>query len=376
MRVICDGLPPAVTQEMIRQAGDADADEDFRKLKEAVQQGRRTKESAHRQYTRESVWTELSVVDGLLCRGSRLVIPPGQRPGYSGSIREWLVEMAHDGHMGMDATKRMLRQRIWFPDMDRLVERTIGSCLACQASTGEYQQDPLRPNRMPADLWDTVYCDHWGPTREGDHLLVFIDALSRYPEVVRVQGTSAEDNIAAFNEVFARHGTPRVLRTDNGAPFNGTGSHLLRQYLRYRGVDHRPNISAEDPEASGQVEAFMKHIKKVFHTAEIMGKDPHHKLTDHLMAYRATPHPTTGKSPAELLFGRKFVINIPDRRTSMASGREDIQQARERDELRKDRMKEYRDSGRNVRPHNILQGDLIMLKRKTTKHRSMYEEPS
>ena len=88
----------------------------------------------------------------MMCRGSRLVIPPGQRPGYTGSIREWLVEMAHDGPMGMVTTKRMLRQRIWFPDMDRLIERIIGSCLACQASTGEYQKDPLRPNRLPSDL--------------------------------------------------------------------------------------------------------------------------------------------------------------------------------------------------------------------------------
>ena len=41
MRVMCDSLPPPVTQE-IRQAGDAD--KDFRKLKEAVQQGRRPQE--------------------------------------------------------------------------------------------------------------------------------------------------------------------------------------------------------------------------------------------------------------------------------------------------------------------------------------------
>ena len=57
----------------------------------------------------------------------------------------------------------------------------------------------------------------------------------------------------------------------------------------------------------------------------------------------------------------------------MAVGREDIQQAREKDKLRKDKMKEYRDAGRNVRPHNIQQGDLILLKRKTTKHSSMYD---
>ena len=54
-------------------------------------------------------------------------------------------------------------------------------------------------------------------------------------------------------------------------------------------------------------------------------------------------------------------------------GREEIQQAREKDKLRKDRMKEYRDAGRIVQPHNIQQGELILLRRKTTKHNSMYD---
>ena len=42
-----------------------------------------------------------------------------------------------------------------------------------------------------------------------------------------VKGTSAEDNIQAFSEVFSRHGVPRKLHSDNRAPFNGKDSHLL-----------------------------------------------------------------------------------------------------------------------------------------------------
>ena len=57
----------------------------------------------------------------------------------------------------------------------------------------------------------------------------------------------------------------------------------------------------------------------------------------------------------------------------MAAGREDILQARERDKLRKAKIKEYRDAGRNMGPHNIKQGDLILLRRKSTKHVSMYD---
>ena len=32
----------------------------------------------------------------------------------------------------------------------------------------------------------------------------------------------------------------------------------------------------------------------------------------HLRSFRATPHPTTGASPAELLFGRKVKTILPD----------------------------------------------------------------
>ena len=142
-------------------------------------------------------------------------------------------------------------------------------------------------------------------------MLVFIDTFSKYPEVVRIQGPSTDDNIDGYVQVFARHGVPRLLRSDNGAPFNGKESHLLTRYLKFMGIKHRPNFSAEDPESSGQVGVFMKHLGKVYHTAEIIGQDPHFALPTHLMQYRATPHPSTGKPPAELLFGRKFRLNIP-----------------------------------------------------------------
>ena len=204
-------------------------------------------------------------------------------------------------------------------------------------------------------------------------MLVFIDAFSKYPEVIRVKGTSADDNLDGFAQVFARHGVPRLLRSDNGAPFNGKESHLLTKYLKYMGVKHKTNFSAEDPESSGQVEAFMKHLGKVYHTAEISGQDPHFALQNHLMQYRATPHPSTGKPPAELLFGRKFRLNIPDIRKNTTESRVDMQEAREKDIQAKAIMKKQKDSNRNVREHKIIQGDMVLLRRKSTKHKSRYD---
>ena len=196
-------------------------------------------------------------------------------------------------------------------------------------------------------------------------------------QVIGVKGTSADNNIEAFSQVFARHGVPRLLRSDNGAPFNGRESHLLARYLKYMGVKHKTNFSAEDPESSGQVEAFMKHLGKVYHTAEITGQDPGFALSNHLMQYRATPHPSTGKPPAELLFGRQFRINLPDMRHVVTGPRPDMQEAREQDNLAKAKMKREKDSHRNVRENNIQQGDLVLLRRKSPNTRAgMTQNPT
>ena len=150
-------------------------------------------------------------------------------------------------------------------------------------------------------------------------------------------------------------------------------THVLQRWLAKNGVKHRPNLSAEDPEASGQVEAFMKHLKKVFHTATVEGTDPYMKLQEHLMHFRGTPHPTTGKCPAELLFGRTFSTNIPDIRTNPAASRNDITEARAEDRKKKEAMKERVDKKVNVRPHTIQVGDNVLLKQKSTKQNPVYD---
>ena len=370
MRVVMADLPSALTLEMLQQA--ATSDRLYVKLRTSVQKGQKPTDPDLVPYT--SVWDELTVINGLVCRGERIVVPDATLPDTEGSVREWVVELGHSGHMGINATKRLLRTRLWFPGMDRMVENKVESCLPCQASTDSKQRDPLKPNRAPKEPWYRLACDHWGPNPlDGKHIIVLIDALTRYAEVLVVQGTSAEDNIHAFSEVFARHGYPRVLHSDNGAPFNGGDSHLLQQYFESVGVEHIPNYSALDPESTGLVEAFMKHIKKVFHTAGVEGTDPYLDLNDRLMQFRATPHPSTGKSPAELLFGRKYRTKLPDLRPNPAETRPDVLEARDADQEAKARMKHYKDRHPMVRPTTIVPGDKVLLKRRSTKLNSVYD---
>ena len=79
------------------------------------------------------------------------------------------------------------------------------------------------------------------------------------------------------------------------------------------------------------------------------------------------------KCPAELLFGRKFVTKLPDLRTNPAKDRKEMVEAKKDNKLAKDKMKKNRDDSMHVRAHCIKVGDLVITKRKETKHNSAYD---
>ena len=158
-----------------------------------------------------AVWEKLGVIKELVCRGERIVIPEWRRSMNDVAVRDWVMDLGPSANQGMDATKRQLKVRLWFPGMDKAVERRVSTCLACQVSVESRARDPLKPSKAPEEPWSRLYTDHWGPTQDSNHILVIIDGLTRYPEVLVVKGTSAEDNIQAFSEVFSRHGVTAHL---------------------------------------------------------------------------------------------------------------------------------------------------------------------
>ena len=188
-----------------------------------------------------------------------------------------------------------------------------------------------------------------------------------------MKGTSAKDNIHVLDDIVSRHNPPEVLLTDSGPPFNTGPNHPLQRYFAAMGIEHRTTISAEDPEANGACEVFMKHLKKIWHTSYVQHRDPILDINRHLRSVRATPHPTTGAIPAELLFGRKFRTVLPDLRPNPAARRPDILQARRKNDAEKCKMKVYKDKPPYVKSHTIRVGDKVLLRQKSTKRDPPYD---
>jgi hypothetical protein len=99
---------------------------------------------------------------------------------------------------------------VYWPSLTKDVEEELKPCLACQATgEGKHHKDKLTPSQPPERPWSKIGADHWGPLPDasGRHILVIQDYLTKYPEAI-VKNTAS--NIRALEEVFGRHGYPRV----------------------------------------------------------------------------------------------------------------------------------------------------------------------
>ena len=47
-----------------------------------------------------------------------------------GSLRERAIALALEGHQGLVKTKKLLREKVWFPGIDERAMQAISKCMA------------------------------------------------------------------------------------------------------------------------------------------------------------------------------------------------------------------------------------------------------
>ena len=140
----------------------------------------------------------------------------------------------------------------------------------------------------------------------GELLLVLVDYFSRWVEVDVIR--SSEVIIKRLDKQFSRYGVSSTLRTDNGT---NLVSAEMEEYLNEMGIKHRLTTPLW-PRANCEVERRNRSLLKAMRAAHAEKRDWRSELNKFLLAYRSTLHTTTGKSPAELLYGRKMSTKLPE----------------------------------------------------------------
>lgn len=244
-------------------------------------------EGEHRHFNDKKL--ELSTHKGCLLWGNRVVIPS--------SLRREVMLLLHANHPGITAMKAIARSFVWWPNLDKEIELCVQACNACQIHRNNPPKAPIQKMEGPINPWSTLHLDFAGPFR-GKVFLVVVDAMSKWVEVKIMSNQTSSETIRALRNMFATHGIPDRIITDNGRTFV---SNEFRQFLWSNGIKFATSAPYH-PSSNGQAERMVGYTKQVLST--LQEGDLGLQLARFLFRQHTTPHSTTGKTPAELLMGR------------------------------------------------------------------------
>ncbi|UYV79930.1 hypothetical protein LAZ67_18001125, partial [Cordylochernes scorpioides] len=231
---------------------------------------------------------ELGVQNGLLMRSCRLVIPA--------SMKLEILDKLHAGHFGITKTRLRARETVWWPGISEEIAETVRKCSVCiQEAVSKHE--PLIPTNFPTRPWQKIGMDLF--KFENKWYLVVIDYYSRYPEMVQLDRLTASVVVRSCKSIFARHGVPETVVSDNGTQFGAARE--FANFARQYGFTHVTS-SPRFPQSNGMAEAGVKIAKLILKK----NQDP----SLGLLEYRSTPL-ENGYSPAELLMGRKLRTTLP-----------------------------------------------------------------
>ncbi|KAK7100951.1 hypothetical protein V1264_023812 [Littorina saxatilis] len=153
-----------------------------------------------------------------------------------------------------------------------------------------------------------------------------------------------------MKNIFAHHGIPDVVVTDNGSQFTSTEFRNFAAAWKFTHSTSSPYF----PQSNGEAERAVQEAKKI-----LAQEGPFLALLSH----RATPTTPTGTSPAELALGRKMRTTLPTLASNLIpkTVRRDAIKARDEQAKLRNKSDHDRRHGTETLPP-LTPGDVVLQK--------------
>jgi transposase InsO family protein len=235
---------------------------------------------------------ELSVEEGCLLLGTRTIIPQ--------KFQNLILQELHSNHPGIVRMKALARMHVWWPAIDKDIEKVVRICKICQELQPKSPKAEANPWKWPTQPWQRIHVDF--AFYKHENFLIIVDAHSKWTEVHHMKSTTTEKTMETMRRVFAQHGVPLELVSDNGPQFT---SENFEKFLKLNNIKHLKS-PAFHPSTNGEAERFVQTFKKGMKARKHLKNSWNMKIMDFLLSYRTTPHSMTRRTPAELLVGRNL----------------------------------------------------------------------
>jgi len=235
---------------------------------------------------------EINVAKGLVFKSDKIVIPL--------TLQSEMLKRIHEGHLGIERCKQRAREVMFWPGMSSQIGDLVSSCITCKKFQRANTKEPLMSYDVPALPWEHVGSDLY--EYKSDTYVIVTDYFSNFIEVCKLPDLKSLTVIAHLKSIFARHGIPKRLTSNNGKQYC---SAEFVKFCNEWEIEHCRS-SPLYPKSNGLVESSVKKVKKILAKCEESGDDPYLAMLN----LRNTPRGEL-PSPAEMLMSRKLNCRLP-----------------------------------------------------------------
>ena len=114
---------------------------------------------------------ELSVDDGLVLFGDRIIIPQ--------TMRSEVLQKLHYGHQGVNKCQLRAKSCVFWTGINKDIDDLISKCSICQEHQTSQRHEPLMSHDLPQRPWQTIGMDMF--YLDGEDYLLVADYYSKFP---------------------------------------------------------------------------------------------------------------------------------------------------------------------------------------------------
>ena len=112
---------------------------------------------------------ELSIVNGLLLKGTRVWIPP--------KLLKRTLANLHGAHQGVDRMQAQAREAVYWPGIDADISDYVSQCTICTKHKASLPAQPMLPRDIPDGPWQDITADYM--IHKSQEYLIICDTFSK-----------------------------------------------------------------------------------------------------------------------------------------------------------------------------------------------------
>ena len=197
-------------------------------------------------------WEELSIVDSILLKATRAIVPPLLCPS--------MLTKIHHSHRGPEYCLHFARDAVFWPNMSKDIEEFCHSCSTCTQYGKQAAAKPMLSHPIPTLPWQFVSQDIFAFGHK--QYLITVDHYSDFYELDELVNTLSTTIINLTKAHFAHHGIPLRCLTDDGPQFVSCEYKKFAQTFGFEHIMSSPYWSRSNGKAEAAISDAKSILKK------------------------------------------------------------------------------------------------------------------